>query len=103
MRSIYWKINKLEVIPEEGSLSEIIQYVYYQRIASEGEYSTFIEGKMLFPLPESNGFIPYENITEEDIISWILPNIELEEVDLFLNQKLDDIISKSVKFPSLPF
>jgi hypothetical protein len=103
MRTIYWKINKLEVIPEVGSLSEVIQYAYYQRIVSEGEYSTFIEGKMLFPQPESSGFIPYENITEEDIISWILPNIEVEEVDLFLNQKLDDVILKSVKFPSLPF
>lgn len=103
MRTNYWKINKLEVIPEEGSFSEVIQYAYYQRIVSEGEYSTSIEGKMLFPLPESSSFIPYENITEEDIVSWILPNIELEEVDLFLNQKLDDIISKSVKFPSLPF
>lgn len=103
MRTISWKINKLEVIPEEGSLTEVIQYAYYQRIVSEGEYSTFIEGKMLFPSPESSNFIPYSNITEEDIISWILPNIDLEEVDLFLNQKLDDIISKSVYFPPLPF
>lgn len=103
MRTIFWKINKLEVIPEEGSLTEIIQYAYYQRIVSEGNYSTFIEGKMLFPLPESNGFIPYNNITEENIISWILPNIDLEQVDLFLNKKLDDIISKNTYYPPLPF
>jgi hypothetical protein len=103
MRSIYWKINKLEVIPKEGSLAEVIQYAYYQRIASEGEHSAFIEGKMLFPLPESISFIPYENITEEDIISWILPNLDLEEVDLFLNKKLDSMISENILFPPLPF
>lgn len=103
MRTISWKINKLEVIPEEGSLAEVIQYAYYQRIVSEGEYSTFIEGKMLFPLPESSNFIPYENITEEDIISWILPNIDLEQVDIYLNKKLDSIISENIMFPALPF
>ena len=103
MRTIYWRIDKLEVIPQEGSLTEVIQYAYYQRIVEEGQYSTFIEGKMLFPTPESSNFIPYEDITEADIISWILPNIDLEEVDLFLNQKLDSIISESASFPPLPF
>jgi hypothetical protein len=103
MRNIYWKINKLEVIPQEGSLTEVIQYAYYQRIVEEGQYSTFIEGKMLFPTPESSNFIPYADITEADIISWIVPNIDLEEVDLFLNQKLDSIISESAYFPPLPF
>jgi beta-glucanase (GH16 family) len=103
MRTIYWKINKLEVIPENGNLTQVIQYAHYQRIASEGEHSSFIEGKMLFPLPESSNFIPYENITEEDIISWILPNIDLEKVDLFLNRKLDSIMSESAYFPPLPF
>ena len=103
MRTIYWKINKLEVVPEEGSLAEVIQYVYYQRIVEEDQYSTFIEGKMLLPTPESSNFIPYQDITEADIISWILPNMNLEEVDLFLNQKLDSIILESGLFPSLPF
>jgi hypothetical protein len=103
MRTTYWKINKLEVIPEEGSLTEVIQYAYYQRIVEEGQYSTFVEGKMLFPTPESSNFIPYQDITEADIISWILPNIDLEEVDLFLNQKLDSIISENNLFPPLPF
>jgi hypothetical protein len=37
------------------------------------------------------------------IISWILPNIDLEEVDIYINQKLDSIISKNILFPALPF
>jgi hypothetical protein len=103
MRAIYWKINKLEVIPKEGSLTEVIQYAYYQRIVSEGEYSAFIDGKMLFPSPESSDFIPYKDITENDIISWIEPNVELEQIDLFLNIKLNSIIEESKLFPPLPF
>jgi hypothetical protein len=103
MRTIYWKINKLEVLPKEGDLTEVIQYAYYKRIIQESEYSTFIEGKMLFPTPESLNFIPYEDITENDIISWILPNIDLQEVDVYLNKKLDNIISENIYFPPLPF
>ena len=103
MRTIYWKINQLQVIPKDGSLIEVVQYAYYQRIVSEGEYSTFIEGKMLFPPPESSDFIPYKDITEDDIISWILPNIDLEQTDIYLNYKLDSIIKENIYFPPLPF
>ena len=103
MRNIYWKINKLEVVPIEGDLTEVVQYAHYQRIVSEGDHSAFIEGKMLFPTPESSSFIPYADITEEDVISWILPNIDLEEVDIYINQKLDSIISENILFPALPF
>jgi hypothetical protein len=103
MRTTYWKINKLEVVPTKEDLTEVVQYVYYQRIASEGDYSAFIEGKMLLPTPESSSFIPYQDITEANIISWILPNIDLEQVDLFLNKKLDGIILESAYFPPLPF
>lgn len=63
-----WTIAQLERNTETGGVIS----VHWRVSATDGDYSASSYGSIgLQPDPESEDFIPFENLTEADVLAWV--------------------------------
>ena len=68
MTDIKWSIVTLERSTATGA----VMVAHWRVDATCGEYSAGIYGSTGFdPDPAAPGFIPFENLTEADVLSWL--------------------------------
>jgi hypothetical protein len=67
-----FKINKIEVAPKLGELTDVVTRVRYDYIGIDenGNEGTFA-GVTPMPAPNSSSYKPLAELTEEDVISWL--------------------------------
>lgn len=68
MTEYTWTIAQLERTLPEGGV-----FVAHWRVsATDGDYTASAYGTARFtPDPEAEGFIPYEDLTEADVLAWV--------------------------------
>jgi hypothetical protein len=69
----------------------------WQVTGVDGEYTATIQGNTQFSSPESKNFIPYEDLTEAMIISWI-PASDIESSQQCVQGQLNSLINP----PAMP-
>jgi len=98
--NITWKILKLECIPSQNGLDNIIVNVYFEYIGEKSINGVIYSGSstdvIALDEPDINNFTPLDSVTQEQVVSWIE-----NKVDTFaLNICLDNLIQSQLK-PSL--
>jgi hypothetical protein len=75
----HYRIYSLKATPTLGDLEKVITHVEYAYIGTneDGVTSTY-PGRTALPTPDSESFKPVEEISEEDIISWLDTHANLE-------------------------
>lgn len=94
-----WKITGLKVRDEGEKLNSVVQ-TYWEKTGTDenGNTGTFI-GATPFtvdPSDDSGPFIPFEQLTEEDVISWvktIVVNEYEQHVNSQIQKQIDDKIN----------
>lgn len=73
-------IRNLECLKSTGNLSNVVVEAHWHLTAADGPYSADCYGAAL--LPEANGasFTPYENLTHDEVVSWV-ESIAASELD----------------------
>jgi hypothetical protein len=67
-----FKINKIEIAPILGELSNVVTRVRYDyKGVDENGVEGIFSGVTPMPAPGSNDFKPLSELTEEDVISWL--------------------------------
>lgn len=71
MNTYVWKIAKLDVAPQEGSLSDVVRGVHYTvtAVAQDG-ITAGAYGSVGLSLPGQD-FTAYADLTEAQIVSWV--------------------------------
>jgi hypothetical protein len=71
-----YKIIKLEALPIYNGLENVITIVRfkYEGIDSESNLSGSFIGACPVNRPETNNFIEFSNLTEQDVIEWVVIN-----------------------------
>jgi hypothetical protein len=91
-----WSVSTLECRPQEGSLTDVVFQAWW---AYRGNYindetekidaSSIESGVSVFTTsPDDTNFIPYDQLTEQDVIDWIIPLVDLD----LLNSKINAAI-----------
>lgn len=82
-----WSISQLE---RQSGTGGVIT-VHWRVGAKEGEYSSEAYGRVGFsPDPESEDFVPFENLTQEIVLNWIWNNgVDKEETELGLSNQIE--------------
>lgn len=103
------KINSMLTEPSLDGLSNVVVSVTWSRIVKEtvgeGEdaktYSCAYAGVLVCPPPSSDNFVPYENLTEEEVKSWIAQEVDLDPIDAGLEEQLQKDIDgpKNLNLP----
>jgi hypothetical protein len=86
MTDYTWTIAQLErTLPEGG-----VVVAHYRVSATDGDYSTSAYGTAGFtPDPEAEGFIPYDDLTEADVLAWVWGSVDKDETEANLANQID--------------
>ena len=81
-----WRIAQLERnLPENG-----VVVAHWTVVGQDGEYSASAYGTAGFtPDPTDPAFIPYENLTEADVLGWVWGSVDKDETEANLAAQID--------------
>ena len=73
--NLTWEILKLEYIPTNNGLVNVISNVRYRCTADETVngivYTSYYEDNVILTEPDLNNFTPFNDVTKEQVIGWI--------------------------------
>jgi hypothetical protein len=91
--NITWKIIKLDCIPSQNGLNNIITNVYFEYIGEKTingvTYTSQASEIMALEQHDVNDFTPLNEITKEQIISWIEPKVDTNRLNIHLNNAIE--------------
>jgi hypothetical protein len=99
-----WKINRLDLIPDnEGKLNYVtnINWTYF---ATDENFEASSSGNLgLSQTFDSPNYVPYEQLTEEDVINWLELTLNVTEMQNALNIELNKLINPPIVNLPLPW
>ena len=70
-----WLVSQLDTAPSEDGLSDVVKVVHwrYQAEQVDGDKTWFAEtyGTASVGQPNPQNFVPYEDVTEAEVVSWL--------------------------------
>ena len=69
-------------------LNNVIEVIHWGYEVTDGSSSAIINGCNAFPKPTSEDFIPFEQLTKEEIISWLEASNDLDELKAAADNQL---------------
>ena len=86
-----WKINQLDAKIQEGELQNVIYVIHYNYIAvdSTGEYTASSVSTLTVQYDPETPFIPYEDLTKENVVSWLEAGIDVNVLNEALDKQID--------------
>ena len=102
-----WIINALEYAPKEGTLENVVKSVAW-RYAAEKEYEgeiiyQDIYGSQAVGEPNPDNYIPYNDLTEQEVISWLEATLPVDEYQVILAAQIENIINPKIVVDNNPF
>lgn len=93
MANIYdWKINQLDAKIHEDNLDNVIFAIHWTYIASDdSEPRICVEDIGVCPIiynPE-NPFIPYTNLTKDEVVGWLESNLDVDKMKINLDKQIE--------------
>jgi hypothetical protein len=103
MTTFTWNINNLTAYPQLSGYDDVIFKVYwsltgtetvdlsvYTGIPSIKTYSAVSNGEVdLYPLNLQN-FTPYQDLTQDQVLGWILPSLDVPALTANLQRLIDE-------------
>ena len=101
--TILWIIERLLVKPTEGSLTDVVITADWRCNGSQDNYSGTCYGSCSFA-PPSGSFTPYEDLTQEQVLSWCYANgVDQKAIEANVTAQINDQINPPVIAPPLPW
>jgi len=75
---------------EYDTTSQGIQTVHWRVSAVDGDYSASAYGTAGFtPDPEAPDFVPYDQLTEANVLAWVWTSVDKDEIEANLAAKIE--------------
>lgn len=107
MTNFQFVISALNCAVEKDGLPKVIQVIHWRYNATkiEGNKTWFADtyGASSVSQPNPENFIPYESITEVEIISWLEAVLPIEAMQTALEAKIEEQINPTELTPPLPW
>ena len=73
-------IIRLEVKVLENELQDVVYIAYFKYTATsdDGVYTESSSGVAQIPAPDPNNFIPFEDLTEQEVKDWVYEVVNFE-------------------------
>jgi hypothetical protein len=104
MELVYqWEIMNLHPKKSLNGLNDVISAItYVYRGTREDGIQGFVSDKLDLDVPNSETFINYSNISQETIISWLESNLDVEELKINIQNRIEDDLLEFTKPYDLP-
>ncbi|WP_296683212.1 hypothetical protein [Flavobacterium sp.] len=82
MINFEWNINPMDCIIDDDGMTNVIQTVHWRLTGTdENEISSSVYGAQSFPKPSEEGFIPFEELTKEIVVSWLEATLDVPALE----------------------
>lgn len=88
-----WVISSMDRQANNGFVST----VHYRAMATEGEYTVDTYGTVGYTHESDGTYIPYADLTEEDVISWVQDSLGKEVVEERLQTQINALKAPTQK------
>lgn len=103
----YWIISAMDTKPSEDGLTDVVQTVHWRRDASfEQDGKTYIGdvyGAMTCTPPDPMAFVPYDELTFDDVCGWLEANLDVASLDVSLAAQIENQINPPIVQLPLPW
>ncbi len=103
MTTFIWKILSMPSYPQHEGEADVVFCVNWQCQASDEMYSAVSEGNVPVTYTTGTPFTPYNQLTQEQVWSWINPSIDRHEIEANLQAMIDSQKTPVVVTPPLPW
>ena len=87
-----WKINSLDCKPDVSGLIDYVVTSHWTLSATDGTYTGSVYGTASFEVdPDKTDFVPFDELTEEQIILWTQAALGEEQVTAYETNVLNQI------------
>lgn len=85
---VTWTVNSMLVKPQEEGFTDVVYIVNWLCSDTDGTNEARRGGKTEVPLPAGGTFVPYDQLTETEVIGWVkavLGDAEVASIEADLN------------------
>lgn len=103
---INWKVDSIRCLKEVDQYTDVVYEVAWRVFASKGTYSADAYGSAYLLFEESDNFIPYEDLTEEDVLEWVFNSMgegRKTEIENSVTNDLNNLIQPKFVANPLPW
>jgi hypothetical protein len=102
--TILWLIERLLVKPTEDSLTDVVITADWRCNGTQDQYSGTCYGSASFAPPSGSGFTLYEDLTQEQVLSWCFANgVDQKAIEANVTAQIENQINPPVVAPPLPW
>ena len=101
-----WVIEQMEAYPEKDGFTEVVFTCHWRCNANEGNYNATSYGSVGVQLDPAETFIPYANLTQDEVVVWVKNALGAEQVadiERGLEGQIENLITPPVIRPPLPW
>lgn len=94
MTNYYFKINAVDVHTQVGELEKVVYNVHWSYFGEDenGNQASMI-GVQSVEEPDAENFTSFDLLTQADIISWIEPKMDLEQMQTNLDAQIAEKVA----------
>jgi hypothetical protein len=101
-----WTIQAMDCIPQEDGHTDVVVVAHWSVLATDGTYNANVYGTQSFAYDASKTFIPYESLTQTEVVGWVQAAMGIDAVTALqesLDQQIEAQINPTIVNPPLPW
>lgn len=102
-----WIIESLDVIPQEGTLVDVVSVVHWRRrgveVDGDKTYTAEVYSTYNCPSPSPTDFTAYADLTQAQVESWLNAGLDVPSIDANIATQIQNQIQPPVITPPLPW
>ena len=80
MNTYYWKINAVDCYALKDGLEKVAYNIHWSYFATDGAHVAVIGGVAGVDDPSPENFIPFDQLTEQQVIDWFIAELDIENM-----------------------
>lgn len=84
-----WVISSLECKINENNLENVVQTIHWRYIGDDEGVQSEVYGSVSLDSPDSNDFIPYDNLTQLIVESWLESNLDVTQYQNMISEQIE--------------
>lgn len=84
-----WVISALECKINENNLEKVVQTIHWRYIGDDEGVQSEVYGSVTLDSPDPNDFIPYENLTQVIVESWLESNLNVTQYQNMISEQIE--------------
>ena len=93
MNTYTWKINAVDCYTSKDGLEKVAYNVHWSFFATDGENNASMIGVQSVGEPSPDNFTPFDQLTEEQVVSWITASMDVEQMQANLDKQIEDLVA----------